>query len=240
MSGLSQRCCAVVPAAGVGSRMQSALPKQFLPLAGDSVLGLSLRALLDCPAIERIVVTVGDWPSDVARPAALDDPRVTLAQGGETRAHSVLAGLEVLLQSLPGDMLVLVHDAARPCVRAADIARLIAGVSEDAPNGGLLAVPVQDTLKRDAGGARSAETVAREGLWQAQTPQAFPLQALHDAIAAALQAGHTITDEASAMELAGCRPRLVEGRSDNIKITRPADLALAGVYLKLQAGEQPS
>lgn len=231
------RCFAVVPAAGSGSRMQSVLPKQFLPLDGGTVLSRSIAQLLACERIECVVVTLSDWPATVARPTILDDPRVHLTRGGETRAHSVLAGLEYLCEFAPADALVLVHDAARPCLRTEDVDRLIDTVLTDPANGGLLAVPVQDTLKRAGDTGRSVATVDRAQLWQAQTPQAFLLSALREAIASALAQDANITDEASAMELIGCRPQLVEGRSDNIKITRPTDLALAGVYIGLQTGE---
>ena len=231
------RCYAVVPAAGTGSRMRSAMPKQFLPLDDETVLVRSLRQLLACERIAQVVVTLGEWPASVPRPDVLDDPRVMTTTGGASRAESVLSGLQCLLGRVPDDSLVLVHDAARPCVRSLDINRLIDQVLRDPVNGGLLAIPVQDTLKRAAEGERSEETVDREGLWQAQTPQMFPLVSLRDAIVSGLEQRLAITDEASAMEFAGFRPQLVEGRSDNIKITRPADLALADVYIKLQAGE---
>ena len=230
-------CYAVVPAAGIGSRMLSSLPKQHLPLDGTSVLERSIGQLLACQCVAEVVVTLGDWPSSLPRPIVFDDPRVATTRGGPSRAESVLHGLQSLLERVPGDSLVLVHDAARPCLRSEDVERLIDQVLQDPDNGGLLAIPVQDTLKRAGADQHSEATVDREGLWQAQTPQLFPLLSLRDAIVSGLEQGLAITDEASAMEFAGYRPQLVEGRSDNIKITRPADLALAEVYIKLQAGE---
>jgi 2-C-methyl-D-erythritol 4-phosphate cytidylyltransferase len=205
--------------------MASATPKQYLPLAGRTVIEHALLPLLEHPALRRLVVALA--PGDEVFPAlaVAEDPRVQVTTGGTTRADSVAAGLAAL-QDLPPDTLVLVHDAARPCLDRAEINRLLeAVVGED---GALLALPVRDTLKRERGGGRVAGTVEREGLWQALTPQAFPLDTLTEALAGTRDG---ITDESSAIERTGAAPYLVEGDPCNIKVTRPGDLALAEAIL---------
>lgn len=225
------RYWAVVPAAGCGSRMGTDTPKQYLPLAGQSVIGHSLGTLFSVDRIAGIVVAVATednrWPAVRARFA--DRNLVTVA-GGRERCHSVLnAARQLAARAGSGDW-VLVHDAARPCVRKADIDRLIDALAGER-DGGLLGVPVADTMKRAGADARITETVDRHGLWHAQTPQLFRLGLLQAALEQAIGRGVMVTDEAAAMELAGYRPRLVEGHRDNIKITTPADLALAEFHL---------
>ena len=224
---------AIVPAAGVGKRMGSALPKQYLSLAGRSVIAYTLDTLLHHPRIDGVVVVIGaedeQW-SEVAAELTTDKPlRVVI--GGAERCHSVINGLEALREWAKPDDWVLVHDAARPCLTVADLDRLLNELVAD-PVGGLLAVPVRDTLKQADFAGRVAATVDRSQLWHALTPQMFRLGLLYDAITAALARGLLVTDEAAAMEAAGFAPRLIEGRADNLKITRPEDLALAEFYLK--------
>jgi len=219
----------VVPAAGASRRVGGPVPKQYLQLLGRSVLEWSLRALLDHTAIQGGVVVLADGDEEWARlPAALRE-RLTTAVGGRERCDSVLSGL-LALQAGEDDW-VLVHDAARPCLALEDLSRLIDACQHDAV-GGLLAMPVADTLKRAGDDGCVAATVAREGLWQAQTPQMFRHAALRSALQAALAAGQRPGDEATAMERAGHRPLLVEGSPFNIKITRPADLAFAEAVLR--------
>jgi len=216
---------AVIPAAGVGARMQADRPKQYLELAGKTILEHSLNCFLDHPQLQGLVVSlaVDDpyWPTLTC--AA--DPRIQRAAGGVERADSVLHALLRLseLGAAPEDW-VLVHDAARPNLSRFDLDLLLFELAND-PVGGLLAVPARDTLKRAGADGRVLETVDRSLIWQAYTPQMFRLGALHRALADALQAGVAITDEASALEWAGQAPRLIEGRADNLKITRPEDLA---------------
>lgn len=228
---------AVVPAAGVGSRMASDIPKQYLTLNNRKVIEHTLEALLSHAAIKGAVVAIGDddeyW-QDVT--IATDKP-VWKARGGIERCHSVLNALELLSEHAGIHDWVLVHDAARPCLRHADIDLLIREL-KDYTAGGLLAVPVRDTMKRADGAGNVDYTEEREGLWHALTPQMFHLKTLIDALQRAIAAGTAVTDEASAMENVGLRPRLVEGHADNIKITRPEDLQLAAFYLsQLEAGE---
>lgn len=225
------KCWAVVPAAGSGTRMGTELPKQYLPLAGRRVIEHTLERLGNHPRISGIVVALADGDLHWSRVKLACPAPVLTVTGGRERCHSVLNGLSRLREIAQPDDWVLVHDAARPCLRASDIDRLIAGLA-DHPVGGLLAVPVFDTLKRADGRGEVLETVERAGLWRALTPQMFRLEPLFQAIAAAVERGVLATDEAAAMELSGARPRLVEGHADNIKITCPQDLAMAEFYLR--------
>ena len=227
------RVFALVPAGGSGARMGAPLPKQYLSLQGMTLAEHTLARLLACARIERIMVAVGEgdhwWP---ALPVA-SHRRVSTTGGGAERAHSVLNGLHALGQWASDSDWVLVHDMARPCVRISDIHALLASCS---PQGAILALPVADTVKQspDTGDAIISTTLRRDQIWRALTPQLFPIGALRHALEQALADGREITDEASAMEAAGWHPALVIGQSDNIKVTWPADLALAGFYLREQ------
>lgn len=219
---------AVVPAAGVGSRMQADRPKQYLQLAGKTVLEHTLEALISHPRIGQIIVAVS--PQDDyfdTLPVASADWLLKVT-GGKERADSVLSGL----MHAEDSEWVLVHDAARPCVTHADLDRLLALTTADS-NGGILATPVRDTMKRASPSqpTQVAKTESRDHLWHALTPQLFRHIALRDALASALKQGVQITDEASAIEWAGGQVELVEGSATNIKITRPDDLALAAFYI---------
>ncbi len=214
----------VIPAAGIGSRMRADRPKQYLQLAGRTILEHTLDCFLDHPRLKGLVLSLAaDDPFWPALPCATD-PRIQRVEGGAERADSVLAGLLRLVElgAQEGDW-VLVHDAARPNLARSDLDRLLAELADD-PVGGLLAVPARDTLKRIGADGRVAETVDRSLIWQAYTPQMFRFAALHRTLADALVAGVAVTDEASALEWAGQAPKLVEGRADNLKITRPEDL----------------
>lgn len=231
-----RRAFAAIPAAGVGRRMGADVPKQYLPLCGVPVLAHGLRRLGDHPKVSGVVVALapGDpyWQKIEARCRA----PLWVTSGGALRSDSVLAALGVLALHGDEDDWVLVHDAARPCLRRADLDRLIGGLW-DHPVGGLLAVPVGDTLKRAGPWGEVQGTVARDGLWQAQTPQMFRLGALMEALEQVTAAGGVVTDESQAMERMGLAPRLVEGHAGNIKITRPEDLARAALYLCSQDQE---
>lgn len=220
---------AVLPAAGRGQRFGGPTPKQYLHAAGKPLIEHALRALLAHPRVSGAMVALAAddvlWPGWIE---LLGKPVLRCAGGGE-RADSVLAGLRALPAQLGGDTLVLVHDAARPNLRGADLDALIAAAQAD-PAGAILGAPLRDTLKR-AGDGRILATEPRDGLWRAFTPQAFRRGALTEALAQAAADGAIVTDEASAMERIGLRPRLVEGREDNLKVTTPADLALAEYLL---------
>ena len=225
---------ALIPAAGVGSRMGADIPKQYLTLGGKTVLEHTLAAVAQQDAIAGIVlVTAADDERAHALAALPQSPPLYFAPGGSERCHSVLNGLRELSRHGDDQDWVLVHDAARPCLRRTDLDKLITELQDD-PVGGLLAVPVRDTMKRADATGRVAATEERAGLWHALTPQMFRLGALRSALEAVLAQGLAVTDEASAMERAGQKPRLVEGHGDNIKITRPEDLALAELYLRQQ------
>lgn len=215
---------AVIPAAGIGARMAADRPKQYLQLGGLTILEHSLACFLDHPRLKGLVISlaVDDpyWPTL----ACAADSRIQRATGGKERADSVLnALLHLHAQGAHDDDWVLVHDAARPNLSRGDLDKLLHELADD-PVGGLLAVPAKDTLKRADANGRVTETVDRSLIWQAYTPQMFRLGALHRALADSLVSDVAITDEASAIEWAGQSPRLIEGRSDNIKVTRPEDL----------------
>jgi 2-C-methyl-D-erythritol 4-phosphate cytidylyltransferase len=214
--------------------MGSEIPKQYLTLCGRPVIEHSLQRLFFHPRIESIVLALSRedewWPST----SFSSDPRVLVAPGGEERSHSVLNALELLEDRADPQDWVLVHDAARPCLRPEDLDLLIETLQRDEV-GGLLGVPVHDTMKRVDSSGLVQTTVPREHLWHAYTPQMFRLGQLRHALSEALQRGLQVTDDASAMELLGHRPRMVRGHGDNIKITRPADLALAEYYLTAQS-----
>ena len=222
---------ALVPAAGFGSRMGSELPKQYLALAGQPMIYHALATLCACPDISAVFVVLApddqhwhrfDWSN-------LGDKLQPLFCGGEVRAESVLNGL--MAAELEPDDWVLVHDAARPCLSQTQLAHLIAEVRDDAV-GGLLAVPVADTLKRvDANtgaGQRVASTENRLGLWQAQTPQMFRTGLLLQA----LRTTRTVTDDSSAIEALGLSPKLVASDATNFKVTYPQDIKLAELLLR--------
>lgn len=226
-----------MPAAGTGTRMDSATPKQYLPLAGRPVILHTLERLCQCAAVQGVIVglSIDDehWRGLQPEFEAQEKFRGVFV-GGVERADTVLNGLQALSQFADADDWVLVHDAARPSVRASDIDKLIHAVIGQHADGGLLALPVTDTVKRADTQQRVRETVVRDDLWRALTPQLFPIAALTQALEQALERGITVTDEASAMEHSGARPLLVQGHSDNIKITLPGDLALAQLFMQQQ------
>ena len=216
--------------------MRAARPKQYLPLLGRAMLLHTLERLGRYPRLRGLVVGIAAddvyWPTLTAE---IPNLLATYA-GGVERAQTVLNGLRALETYAAPDDWVLVHDAARPCVRHTDIDSLLAAVAGHA-DGGLLALPLSDTVKRADHNGCIEETVPRTGLWRALTPQVFRLAALRDALESAMRAGVEMTDEASAMEYSGARPRLVHGHADNIKITVPQDLALAELFLREQERE---
>lgn len=228
---------AVIPAAGVGSRMRADRPKQYLQLAGRTLLEHTLGCFLEHPRLRGLVLSLAaDDPYWPQLPCAVDS-RIQRAEGGTERADSVFNAL-LRLEELGAEAndWVLVHDAARPNLARADLDNLLAALADD-PVGGLLAVPARDTLKRIGADGRVKETVDRSVIWQAFTPQMFRLGALQRALGDARVAGVAITDEASAMEWAGQAPRLIEGRADNLKVTRPEDLQWLAQRWKADAPE---
>ena len=221
---------ALIPAAGSGSRMGGVLPKQYLELKGLPLIAHALIALAREPRIDQLVVVLSpddawwdnyDW-------SGWADRMQVLRCGAAARAGTVLNGLQAMAEWCAADDWVLVHDAARPCLPGEALGRLLDIAADDAV-GGLLAVPVADTLKRADAECRVEVTVPRAGLWQAQTPQMFRHGMLRDALRAA---GDDMTDEASAIEKLGLHPRLVECDSRNLKVTYPQDLHLASLILE--------
>ncbi len=238
MSFMKHSIWAIVPAAGIGKRMLSATPKQYLPLNDRPVIEHTVNALLQNENISGLVIALqandAYWPEI----NICSQKPLLRTIGGKERADSVLNAINELFNYEDFDAAsdwVMVHDAVRPCVKQQDIDKLVEKVGDD-NNGGLLALPVRDTMKRqrtDVSPASVDKTVERENLWHALTPQYFPADSLKNALQQAQQGKLNITDESSAMELAGFSPKLVAGHEDNIKITRPDDLRLASLYLQL-------
>jgi len=226
---------AVIPAAGVGKRMGGNIPKQYLPLAGKTVLEHTLNVFIDHPDIKGIVLAVTDndpyWQDLSVNYNQPGSKPVIIASGGQERCHSVLNALQILSDHAQDDDQVLVHDAARPCLLAADIDKLIAQLI-DQPSGGLLGLPMADTVKRCDAHNNVLATVDRSDLWRALTPQMFSLKLLKQALSHAIENKALVTDEASAIELQGLKPKMVEGQPGNIKITHPGDLQLAETFFK--------
>jgi 2-C-methyl-D-erythritol 4-phosphate cytidylyltransferase len=228
-----ERRWAVVAAAGRGERCGGRIPKQYLSLAGRPVLSWSLRALLTERSIASVVVAIADGDRRFARLPEARDARVRTCPGGARREHSVANAIGALAANARDEDWVIVHDAARPCLRRSDLRALFDAVEGD-PVGGLLAVPLGDTLKLADDHGRCARTVPREGLWRALTPQMFRYGLLRRALALCLDRDRVVTDEAAAIELLGLRPRLVAGRADNLKVTHREDLALAAGILRAE------
>lgn len=232
MSALSVWC--VVPAAGRGTRVGGSCPKQYLPLAGRTLIEHTLDRLAAHPQITGLMVVLGVqdnlWP-DIK---VLNGKPVMTCVGGNERSDSVLAGLRALPVAVADDDFVLVHDAARPCVRLTDIDKLIAQAG--AAHGGLLGAPLRDTLKLSDEHARSTLTEPRERRWRAFTPQMFRRADLIAALGDAVRLETAVSDEAMAMERAGFLPLLIEGAEDNIKVTTAADFALAEFLLSRTQG----
>lgn len=237
------RYWALIPAAGVGARMGSLVPKQYMDLLGEPIIQLTLKRFLSHPRIDAAVVVLRPddpyWATS-GLSQILGAQSVAYLRDGELRNDSVRAGLRLLDARAAAHDWILVHDAVRPCLCAQDIDRLIDGVGEDEV-GGLLGAPVRDTMKRVSSSDGSAApvsvsprveaTVPRRDLWHALTPQMFRFELLVRALEEAAATGSEVTDEASAIERLGLRPIMVEGRADNIKITRPDDLTLARLIL---------
>lgn len=219
---------ALIPAAGQGLRLGGHVPKQYQLLAGSPMLAHSLQRMLAVPGLAGAVAVLAandeHWQATIGQ----TDPRVHTCTGGAERADSVRAGLRHILDLTASDSWVMVHDAARPLVALSDIQRLTSTIYNSGAVGGLLATPVQDTLKKADDYYCVEQTISRQQLWQAQTPQLFRAGPLLSALDSA---GEVVTDEASAMEHAGHDPQLVEALQPNFKITRPVDMQLAELLL---------
>jgi 2-C-methyl-D-erythritol 4-phosphate cytidylyltransferase len=229
---------AIIPAAGIGSRMQSSIPKQYLPLSGSTVLLHSMRAILALPQVSRLVVAINPadiWWHDTRDQLSADElQRVQICEGGAERWQSVRAALQCLTHQTTVNEWVLIHDAVRPCVRREDILALLECCTKGAGSrsGGLLAVPVSDTLKRADGHLTVQATVDRTQLWAACTPQMFRVSDLLLALERCADQAVSVTDESSAMEFCGEKPHLIPCHKDNIKVTYPEDLQVAEYILR--------
>jgi 2-C-methyl-D-erythritol 4-phosphate cytidylyltransferase len=223
------RLFGLIPAAGQGARLSGDLPKQYLVLNGEPMLAHAVRVLTADSRIDLVfvVLATGDEHWATHDWSAFGDRLAPLWCGGATRRDSVLNGLVAMANVVDPEDWVLVHDAARPCLAREELGRLIDDTQEDAV-GGILAVPLADTLKRADAEGRVAATTPREGLWLAQTPQMFR----HGTLLRAIGAAASATDEASAVEALGLRPRLVAGSARNLKVTYAADVALAELLLR--------
>lgn len=225
----------VVPAAGVGARMGASFPKQYLSLLNQTVIEHTLTRLLSVPSVAGVYVAIGAQDNFWNQLLIASHPAIRRVEGAAERAGSVLNALVALSEIAKPDDWILVHDAARPCVKVKDIETLINQVANH-PVGGILGVPVSDTLKNVQGNS-ILSTTDRSNLWQAQTPQLFRLGLLRDCLQQAVAEGKTITDEASALEQFGYQPLMVKGSSTNLKITYPEDLAIASFLLQQETAE---
>ena len=216
---------AVIVAAGIGKRVGAEIPKQYLSLLGKTIIEHSLAPFLNHPDIYKVVVSLAENDQWFTQLEIANHPKIERVIGGEARVDSVLSALKVIND----DDYVLVHDAARPCISRADIDKLITHVRVS-KQGAILGSRVRDTMKRSAPDGQILNTVERENLWHALTPQMFQNHVLIKAISS-VKDTHNITDEASAMEMSGLPVTIIEGRSDNLKITRYEDLQLAALYL---------
>lgn len=222
----------VVPAAGVGKRMRSSCPKQYLTIANKTILELTVQRLLSHENIAHVIIALGENDQYFPCTSLANNKAISCVVGGKERVDSVLAGLQQLNASQ--EQWVLVHDAARPCVRHQDLTRLITYCLER-DHGGILASPVRDTMKQATAEQLVARTLERSSMWHALTPQMYKTAELTTAVTSALAQGITITDESSAMEALGYVSGLVSASSDNIKITQPEDIFLAEFILNQQA-----
>ncbi len=216
---------AVIVAAGIGKRVGADIPKQYLPLAGKTIIEHSLAPFIEHPQITSVVVSIAKNDSWFARLDIAQHGKIKVVEGGAERVDSVLSALQVIGEN----DYVLVHDAARPCITRTDIDKLIDQVLSS-KQGAILASRVRDTMKRSDDTGQIINTVERENLWHALTPQMFANSVLLKAIRD-VKEPHRITDEASAMEMSGLPVSIVEGRSDNLKVTREEDLQIAALYL---------
>ena len=223
---MTERYWLIVPAAGRGERFGSPTPKQYLMVAGRTILEHAITPFLDDVRLEGVVVALAPGDRRFGELEVGRDPRVRTVTGGAARADSVRAALEGIAEATTGDPWVLVHDAVRPCLSEAARDRLVDALAR-ASDGALLAIPVADTLKRANAQDRVDSTIARDGLWQAQTPQAFRLVTLREALSDAPDA----TDESVAVERKGLKPQLVRGETTNLKVTQPEDLVLVELIL---------
>ena len=230
MTVVEQKFWVIIPASGIGSRMNADRPKQYLELNGKTVLEHTLDCFIHHPRISGVIIAIAEHDEYWSKLKFKTKRPIITVTGGAERCHSVLNALQGLEALAEEHDWVLVHDAARPCLCKNDLDKLLITMATH-PVGGLLGVPVHDTIKKVDSVALVEKTVDRESLWRALTPQMFRYGMLREALNKALEEDYLVTDDASAIEHAGHAPLMLEGCSDNIKITRPEDLALAEFYL---------
>ncbi|MBC8520076.1 MAG: 2-C-methyl-D-erythritol 4-phosphate cytidylyltransferase [Gammaproteobacteria bacterium] len=228
----------IVPAAGIGLRMMADRPKQYLDLAGSPVIKHSIDALFSLNRIQGVVVSIAAadqwWPE-----VEFDDhkaEKILVVEGGKERSDSVLNALNLLADKASDDDWVLVHDAARPCLRGDDLEDMV-GKLWNHPVGGILASPLADTIKRSGTNREIVETVDRSGLWRALTPQMFRLGMLRSALRQSMEDGVSVTDDSQAIEYLGFQPEIIEGDAGNMKITHPGDILLAEEIMQRERGK---
>ncbi|WP_158380257.1 2-C-methyl-D-erythritol 4-phosphate cytidylyltransferase [Candidatus Williamhamiltonella defendens] len=226
----SLQVMAIVPAAGIGSRMKTDCPKQYFSIRGKTILEYAVKPLLSHPCIEQIIIVIHPKDHFFQSTPLARHPKIRVAFGGKERANSVLAGLKYFGYINVHSKWILVHDAVRPCISDEDIEHLLS-IAQHTEVGGILATPVRDTIKIAQADMTISFTPERAKLWHALTPQLFPFVLLKDCLSCALAEKKLVTDEASVLECYGYHPLLIQGRSDNIKITYPEDLKLAEFYL---------
>ncbi|MCZ6579371.1 MAG: 2-C-methyl-D-erythritol 4-phosphate cytidylyltransferase [Gammaproteobacteria bacterium] len=236
MSSKTGPVWAIVPASGVGHRMQGQKPKQYLPLDGKTIIEHTLDRLLSFDGIDGVVLVLRPDDRDWQTINYQSEKPLITTSGGELRQHSVFNGLLKLLEQKFDDPYAMVHDAVRPLVCHADLRKLIEAAIDHSA-GALLALPITDTLKHQDQDSNIDRTVPRAGLWRAFTPQLFKAKLLHRALEQVIENDREVTDDASAIESLGLRPRLVECNAENIKITWPEDLSLATQILRRQREE---
>lgn len=224
----------IVPAAGIGLRFGENRPKQYLPFRGSSIIDVTVNTLSSCSSLEKIIVSIHPDDPYAEQSDYIKHPKVQVVNGGCERSDSVLNAILSIQTNTATDDWVLVHDAARPCVRVADINKLI-DVATANQQGAILAAPLHDTIKEVSNGL-VVSTPDRTRLWRALTPQLFKLEDIRRALLLAKKDSAIITDEASAIERIGLPIQIVEGHTDNIKITVPADLQLANIYMDQREG----
>lgn len=235
MEPSKQQVAVVVPAAGIGKRMEADCPKQYLMLNGKTIIEHTLSRLISHPQIAKVIVALNPEDTVFSSLTVASDDKVVMVEGGAERADSVLAGLESMDEQ--GCEWVMVHDAARPCITHDDISKLITFCVGN-QSGAVLATPVRDTMKRTLSNQEISHTESRDNLWHALTPQMYKTVELKTSLKNALASEAQITDESSAIEWAKLPSSVVIGRDDNLKITRPNDLALASFYLTQQQEQQ--
>jgi len=228
---LPPRVWVIIPAAGIGSRMQAELPKQYLKILDRTILEHTIDCFLGHPGFENVYVGIARQDKWFSSLAIAKDKRVNIYEGGRERVDSVINGLKCLFDSAKDDDWIWVHDAARPCLSHHDIDLLFAGL-KNANDGAILAAPVSDTIKRSDDAGCVSDTVNREDLWRALTPQVFKYSVLKAALENCQNKGLSVTDESSAIELNGGKSLLIEGSALNIKVTRPEDLFMASEIIK--------